>query len=250
MEPDHWGPDALVFARTVLRSAAPRVLFATALLGAGCGPTPAVDRGQALFASSSLSRSPSNVFACATCHTPTAGDPSHILPGYTLHDVTSRPSWWGGAYDAPLDAVNECLYEFMRGDRLPPDDVDGRSLLVYLQSLSPDATAQALPLTVVKTIADVPNGDPGRGKDTYTRACANCHGDLHTGSGRLGPAVSVIPEESIQQHGLDPLTGARPITIEKVRHGKFFNVGGNMPLYSVEALSDAQLGDILAYMFP
>jgi thiosulfate dehydrogenase len=33
-----------------------------------------------------------------------------------------------------------------------------------------------------------------------------------------------------------------------VRHGKFYNVGGNMPLFSLEALSDAQLGDILAYL--
>ena len=38
------------------------------------------------------------------------------------------------------------------------------------------------------------------------------------------------------------------MTIEKVRHGKFFSVGGNMPLFSLEALSDAQLGDVLAYL--
>ena len=45
-----------------------------------------------------------------------------------------------------------------------------------------------------------------------------------------------------------PAKGTRPITIEKVRHGKYFGVGGNMPLYSLEALSDAQLSDILAYL--
>ena len=60
--------------------------------------------------------------------------------------------------------------------------------------------------------------------------------------------ASLVPDDSIQAHGTDPMTGARPVVIEKVRHGKFFNVGGNMPLFSLEAMSDAQLGDVLAYL--
>ena len=37
-------------------------------------------------------------------------------------------------------------------------------------------------------------------------------------------------------------------TIAKVRNGKFYNIGGVMPLYSVEALSDTSLADILAHL--
>ena len=38
------------------------------------------------------------------------------------------------------------------------------------------------------------------------------------------------------------------VVIEKVRHGQFFGVGGNMPLYSLEALSDEDLGALLAFL--
>jgi thiosulfate dehydrogenase len=226
----------------------PRLLLPIVFV-AGCGPEPAAQKGQELFASSSLSPAPSNAFSCATCHPTTASpDPSRRDAGYTLHDAVVRGGFWGGAYVSPLDATNECLVEFMRGGALTADDEKGRALFVYLQSLSPDAKADALPLTVVKDIVDLPAGDAGRGKATYTAACAYCHGDIHTGSGRLAGYVSIIPDESIKAHGTDPKTGARPITIEKVRHGKFFNVGGNMPLFSTEALSDAELGDVLSYM--
>jgi hypothetical protein len=90
---------------------------------------------------------------------------------------------------------------------------------------------------VYRIVYNVPNGDATRGGDLYQRACANGHGALHTGANRLGPNVSVIPEESIMQHGTDPRSGARGITLEKIRHGKFFMVGGDMPLYSTDLRS-------------
>ena len=47
--------------------------------------------------------------------------------------------------------------------------------------------------------------------------------------------------EFAQQVGASP----RLVVIEKVRHGQFFGVGGNMPLFSREAMSDADLGALL-----
>src|SRR6185503_13183616 len=44
--------------------------------------------------------------------------------------------------------------------------------------------------------------------------------------------------------GIDPSL----VVIEKVRHGRFFNIGGEMPLFSEEALSDDDLGALLAYL--
>jgi thiosulfate dehydrogenase len=255
------------------------VLFA---LG-GCSPEPALQRGTELFSQTSFSASPSNYFSCSTCHFTTATGDNRILPGATMFDVASRPSWWGGQFDDLFDAVNYCYVEFMRGDPLTRDDVDGRALLVYLESLSPDATSPALPLTTVKNIAascSMPGEDPicgptqeckpytdasgvmrffcdidngadwaTTGADLFQRGCANCHGALHSGDGRLGPTVSLITDESISNHGTAPVTGARAITIEKIRHGKFFMVGGNMAPYGLEYLTDAQVGEILGYMF-
>jgi thiosulfate dehydrogenase len=218
-----------------------------ALLVAGCGSRPAVDYGRALFSDATISSAASNPFKCSTCHETTAA-PTKQLPGYVMHDAAVRPAWWGGSVQTLLDATNQCIYNFMRGNPLAADDEKGRALFVYLASLSPDPSAPLLPLTVVQNIVDVPSGDATRGKMWWDQGCGNCHGAPHTGDGRISDVASLVPDDSLAAHGTDPKTGARPVVIEKVRHGKFFNVGGNMPLFSLEALSDAQLGDILAYL--
>ena len=217
---------------------------AFALCVAGCGPIPAAQRGAELFASPALSPAQSNVFACATCHDARdGGDPARRPPGYTMWGAAGRPTWWGGEYRVLLDAVNECYVEFMRGERLAESAVDGRALRTYLGTLGP-ATSPALPFTVVKDIADLPTGDAGRGATTWRAACGVCHGDPHTGGGRLGPRVSILPEDT--QKSFPGM--ARLVTIEKVRHGKFFGIGGNMPPFSVESLTDGELSDVLAFV--
>jgi thiosulfate dehydrogenase len=170
--------------------------------------------------------------------------PTKQLPGYVLYDSVVRASWWGGNVQTLLDATNQCVYNFMRGNPLAADDEKGRALFVYLESVSPDPSAMTLPLTVVQNIVDVPSGDATRGEQTWTQSCGNCHGAPHTGQGRLSDVVSIVPDDTLMAHP----TNSRLVVVEKVRHGKFFNVGGNMPLFSVEAMSDAQLGDVLAYL--
>jgi thiosulfate dehydrogenase len=233
-----------------------RLALILVVLSAGCRTETALQRGSELFNDPNAANIPSNVFSCGTCHSVLPdGDPNRINAGYSLANTLNRPSWWGGAYDDPLDAVNECWVEFMRAEKgFAPDDPDGRAILIYLQSIS-TAPAPALPLTIVKNIITdpmlpgwVPEGDATRGAATYQKACAQCHGAINSGDGRLGPSVSVIPKETIANHGTDMLMGARPVTIEKIRHGKFFTIGGNMAPYSLETLSDSDVGDILAYM--
>jgi thiosulfate dehydrogenase len=222
---------------------------------AGCGAEPAVERGRELFTSASFSTAAANVFACSTCHSVLAtGEPTKKLAGYTLYDSVARPSWWGGRFSALRDAVNECYVGYMNGAPLDAAATDGRALLVYLESISPDPQAPALPLTTVDTLdvayyAKLMGGDATRGEALYANTCAGCHGALHTGSGRLGPNCTILPDETIARHGTDPMTGAFAVSVEKVRHGRFFSVGGNMPEYSLEALSDADLADILAWEF-
>ena len=73
-----------------------------------------------------------------------------------------------------------------------------------------------------------------------------CHGEAHSGKGRLGPRVSVLPEDTLSVFP----TQAGPITAEKVRHGKFFGIAGVMPFFALERLSDGELADILKYLLP
>jgi thiosulfate dehydrogenase len=217
--------------------------------GAACGPTTALDYGRQLFGDPALSSAASNRFACATCHE--TGAPTGALrPGYTLVDVARRPSFWGGNEVTLRDAVNQCLTELMRGRALTADDEKGRALFVYLRSLGDgtSAFAGALPLTFVRDIVDVPSGDAAAGARLYDVGCATCHGAPNTAAGRLDEAATVIPDDSVREHGDDPLTGARPITIEKVRHGKYFGIGGHMPPFALELLSEAALGDLLAFL--
>ncbi|RKH39492.1 cytochrome C oxidase Cbb3 [Corallococcus sp. AB050B] len=221
---------------------------------AGCdgedGPQDAADYGEALFQSSTLSSSEYNSFSCATCHATTAQAPAgRIDSGHTLYNVAARPDWWGGSETRLLDAVNVCYVNFMRGvTKLGPDEPRSRALYEYLSRISPDAQAPALPFTVVKDIQDVPRGDATRGEAVYRAACQNCHGATHTGEGRLTTFASVLPEVTRTYDEAFPGIPHAQVVIEKVRHGPFFGVGGTMPLYGKEALSDADLGALLTYL--
>ncbi len=173
----------------------------------------------------------------------------------SLADTTRRAAWWGGTVRTLLEASDFCWVYFMRG--FPGIDAtsdDARALFDYLDSLATDATPAsellpALPLTTVETIVDPGRGDATRGSAVFDRACRVCHGDPHTGRGRIGPAVVVVPEAS-QDLADDLGVDIRLVLAEKVRHGQFFGVGGNMPFYPLELLSDAELADLLEYLSP
>jgi thiosulfate dehydrogenase len=226
------------------------LLLTAALLATGCGPIPAAEYGEQLFRDPRLSESQYNAFSCATCHATTASPPQgKLYAGLSLHNVASRPHWWGGYETHLLDAVNFCYTAFMRGvTPLAPEDPRSRALYEYLVSLSPDPDAPAQPFTVVKNITDVPRGNPEWGAELYRAACQDCHGQTHSGRGRLSERVPVLPEVSQSYGQLFPGVPPGLVFIEKVRHGRFFSVGGNMPPYSSEALSDKDLGALLAYL--
>ena len=218
-------------------------LWPLVLLTAACGAEPALTYGKQQFSDPTVSTAASNKFSCSTCHAVSASD-TRPLPGYSLVDVTVRPSWWGGNVALLLDAMNQCVTDFMGGRPLAASDDKGRAIFVYLESLAQHASAPAKTLTVVQNIVDVPSGDATMGKTIWDQSCANCHGAPGTGVGRISDLASIVPKDTLTFHPTD----ARLVVIEKVRHGKYFMVGGFMPLYSLEALSDAQLGDVLAYL--
>lgn len=191
-----------------------------------------------------------NTFACATCHA-TEPRSTRAQPGAMLAGVTTRPSYWGGTVLDLLDAVNACRITFMSAERpwLATDE-DARALYAYLASLPPTLT-EAAPFTVVRSTADVAPGDATRGAAAYDRTCRGCHGGIHTADGRADARIPALPDDVARAHS--PAFGYAPsdvrlVFIEKARHGAFLGYSGRMPPFSREALADADLADILAFL--
>jgi len=127
---------------------------------------------------------------------------------------------------------------------LDPYSVDGEALYSYLVSLKP-GDARAVPFTIARAIQDVPRGDAVRGRRVYDQTCGHCHGALHDGNGRLNARFPILPEQVLAEHAEYTPLQQRLVFVEKVRHGGFLGYGGDMPPYSLEVLSDAELSDLL-----
>jgi thiosulfate dehydrogenase len=226
------------------------VLACSLVAGAACQPTNAVDAGAALFADPRLSTSDFNAVSGATCHDiDDDDDDGRIVPGHPLRDAVFRPTWWGGNALSLKDAVDHCLVFFMREAPLEATSPQSRALYEYLLSTSTTRPAAALPLSIVENVASLPRGDPRRGAEVYDLACKSCHGDAFTGIGRLNDLISVVPDDSVsfaEESGF-PLS---VVIIEKVRHGPFFGVGGTMPPFSTERLSDEDLSALIGFLDP
>ena len=99
-------------------------------------------------------------------------------------------------------------------------------------------------------VADLPAGDATRGASLYASACASCHGTVHTGAGRLTELASLLPDDPLEEHAADGFDAVeqRVAFVDKIRHGGFFGYGGVMPPFSLEALSDEELADVLTYL--
>lgn len=236
-------------------------LLAIFAVGLGCSsetPEPivkqgtAIDHGAALFVDPTISGTSLNYYSCATCHENGAADPGRIRTGASLVGVTKRSSYWGGQEVDLLRAINACAYYFMLNDTpFTAEDEEAQALWAYLESISQGAEGtESQPFSVVVTIADLPAGDATRGKGLYDRGCAYCHGPAHTGKGRFVPRAPILPEQTLQQHPLGQYTAdeQRLVFVEKVRHGGFITYSGEMPPFSTEKLSDAELADILQYL--
>ncbi|HEY1099833.1 MAG TPA: c-type cytochrome [Myxococcota bacterium] len=215
-----------------------------------CGSNDAVDVGQTLFADPRFSDDDFNAFSCATCHADGSDDAVELIrPGHSLVDTVQRPSWWGGHTVSLKDAVDDCLFFFMRDQPMDPNEAKSRALYEYLRSISSTSPQPALPLSIVENVTTVPRGDPGRGERVYAAACATCHGDKSTGAGRLTELASIVPDDSVDFAASSGFS-LETVIIEKVRHGAFFAIGGTMPPFSREALSDEDLGALIAYLVP
>lgn len=204
-----------------------------------------VARGQELFQTRTLSSSHINLYTCATCHDAEAAG-IQVKTGAVLAGATLRPSFWGGQINDLLAAIDECRSNFMGASQpLSSDEPDAVALYQYLASLEPGNPAP-VPFSTVRIIDDpLERGNAANGAVLYERACGYCHGEISSATGRLGERVPRLPEQGVAEHeGYTPRL-LRLVFIEKVRHGRFFGYGGDMPPFSREVLSDAELADIL-----
>ncbi len=226
------------------------LVFAVAL--AGCRPMPAEQYGEQLFNDPQFAGSQFNQWSCGTCHDLDAArqpGAQRLTSGGSLLNVTRRPSYWGGKQVRLIDAVSFCYVYFMRGPGpLDPEEPRSRALYAYLATLGTDANPPAVSFTVPLATVDLPAGDKTRGETVYRQACELCHGEVKTGFGRSSELASILPNVADEYPKLFP--GVKPslVFIEKVRHGQFFRVGGNMPLFSKEALSDGDLGALVSFL--
>ena len=204
-------------------------------LAACSSPSPerisAVEQGRAVF------QTPKSGFSCATCHAVEAT--GLLLPGAPLAGVTERPSFWGRQENDLLRAVNQCRVVFQLVPELRAEEPEAARLYAYLESLPGDA--EPWPFTVVQEVAELPGGDAEAGGETYRAACAGCHE-------ALGDDVPRLPDDALARHAHYSAAEQRLVFVEKARHGAFLGYGGRMPPFSAEALSDAQLADVLAYL--
>jgi thiosulfate dehydrogenase len=222
------------------------------LLAAACGDNvvPAGTFGAQAFTDPRFSENPDNAYACATCHEATAApDPTRMYPGHTLYNSAFRGSWWGGYETEYLNAVNFCYLNFMHGPAaLAPDDPKAMALYEYLASISPGGPSPAKPLTFTEYVLSIQPDDPVRGEQVYAGACAGCHGALGTGAGRLSKTIPLLPDAIDVAAKKFPNADPSVLVVEKVRHGQFWGVGGTSPPFSHEAMSDDDLGALIAYL--
>jgi thiosulfate dehydrogenase len=211
---------------------------------------PASEFGERLFSSTAVSTSRFNKFSCATCHAKVDGAPTVVAgrwdAGYNLSGVSARTSWWGGGSTTLLDAMNVCIEQFMGGKALAASDESARQLGAYLDEGAPADPLPVAPFSVVRVTTSLTEltGDPNKGAQIYAAGCQRCHGAVHTGSGRLDPMISLVPEDTLRVFP----ASARAAFTEKLRHGRFFNIGGVMPFYTLEAMADSDLADLMAYV--
>jgi len=182
-----------------------------------------------------------NGFACATCHGIVPDAESELLrPGSSLHDAVRRPSYKLGTFTELRDAANTCRVYWMATTPWEEGDQGYLDLRAFLESVAPEGPAPPVEYDVVPPAADVPPGSADDGCALFHRSCVICHGAGAAGTA-LAPSLVAFP------------LGAEFIRLKVRQSGPPDSIyedliGGFMPFWSAQKLTDAQVEDLVAYL--
>jgi len=199
----------------------------------------AVERGMAVFNEPDPG---GNLYSCSTCHAAGRDDESELLlAGHSLQDALRRPSFKLGQLERFIDAANVCRVDWMKTTPWKEGDRSYQDLVSFLESKSPEDPAPALVYEIVPPAATGPStGDPQAGCELFHRSCVVCHGPGGRGSA-LAPSLVSFPLGANYIRRKVRLSGPPGTVYEGL-------IGGNMPFWSRDRLSDDELEDLAAFL--
>ncbi|WP_163133501.1 DM13 domain-containing protein [Agarivorans sp. Alg241-V36] len=199
--------------------------------------------GEQLF---SQADSAGNQFSCSTCHATSENgqgldEQGLHRPAHSLLNATHRNAFYNGSFSEVIDAVNNCRVDWMDASPYASDSAQWLSLEEYLVSLSDNGDAPEITFNQVAAISYFSAADPNEGHDLFNQTCATCHGQNAAGSNLARTLVA---------SGLSAQQVASKVRSSGPTSSSYFSnlSGGNMPFWSEQRLSDAELADIATYL--
>ena len=195
----------------------------------------------------------SSRFACADCHAlaedgNNLDDLGYRRPGHPIGDAARRPHFKNTQLTAFVDAANSCLDEWM-GTTIVwnNNSEDYQALKAYLTS-NDTGTGEAQPLTYTIKAADTPaeQGEVEAGRLAFNKTCAICHGE----NADFANNPRGIDIRYISNSPGDAAAVARKVRRSGRTTSQVYDdlVGGIMPFWSAERLSDQELADITVFL--
>lgn len=190
-------------------------------------------------------------FACATCHALSEPASDGLRrAGHPIGDALRRQSYKNGQLNTFLEAANTCLTDWLDIQTPWTESTEEYSALVaYIEDQDTDNGAvQDVSFTITgeSVPIEADNGDVNRGQTAFNATCASCHGEDALGGLDVGFALSGFdnsPEQIAKKvRTSGPSSADQP---NSVYNGL---TGGRMPFWSLERLSNQELGDIIAFL--
>jgi mono/diheme cytochrome c family protein len=183
-----------------------------------------------------------NAFSCSNCHASVPDEESPVIHvASSLHDAICRPSYKLGQLETFLEAANTCRVHWMETTAWVEADPGHQDLAAFLTSLAPLGIAPTVDYEIAQpAIQGDATGDADLGCELYHRTCVACHGPEAAGT-HLAPSLVELPIRADFIRALARLGGPTGSIYEGL-------LGGLMPFWSRDRLSDLELEDIVTYL--
>ncbi|WP_053982136.1 DM13 domain-containing protein [Marinagarivorans algicola] len=192
-------------------------------------------------------------FACADCHAldenaDQLDDKGFRRAGHPIGDALRRPHFKNTQLTAFVDAANSCLDEWMGTTITWNNNTEEYLALAAYLTANDTGTgdAPALSFTLKPTGVPSEQGSVAAGAAAFNKTCAVCHGkDGVWDNNPLGIDIRYITDSAA-----DAAAVARKVRRSGSSDSPVYQdlVGGIMPFWSAERLTDQELADITAFL--